>query len=71
MEIPFEQYLCKMEGKWNGKYYNKIEIEKGNGIGVEKEWKIKFKLPGIEIWWNGMELEWKWNGPSTKKKVDK
>ena len=38
---------------------------------MEKEWKIKFKLPGIEIWWNEMELEWKWNGPFTKKKVDK
>ena len=31
------------------------------GKGMEKERKIKFELTGVNIWWNGMELKWKWN----------
>ena len=36
---------------------------------MEKERKIKLKLTGVKICWNGMELEWKWNGTFPKKKV--
>ena len=49
------------------KILQRIQIEKWNGIRVEKEWKIKLKLSVVKFWWNGMELEWKWDGPFTKK----
>ena len=53
------------------KILQRIQIEKWNGIGVEKEWnrkgkKIKFTV--VNIRWNGIELEWKWNGTFTTKK---
>ena len=41
--------------------YSKVEWNR-NGKGMEKERKIKFKLTGVKICWNGMELERKWNG---------
>ena len=39
--ISILQQICKMEGKWNGKFYKIIEIEMWNGIGVENEWNRK------------------------------
>ena len=32
---------------------------KRNGIGKEKK---QIKYTGVNIRWNGIELEWKWNG---------
>ena len=43
-----------MESEWNR-----------NGIGKEK----KIKSTGVNIRWNGIELEWKWNGTFTTKTV--
>ena len=38
--------------------YKIIQIEKWNVIGVEKELK-KNQIVSSQVWWNGIELEWK------------
>ena len=41
-----------------------------SGKGMEQERKINFKFTGVNISWNGIEMEWKWNGTFTTKKVN-
>ena len=42
----------------------------GYGEEMERKWNGKFydKSSGNKFWWNGMEIEWNWNGniPVTK-----
>ena len=44
-----------MESEWNR-----------NATGKEKKY---IKFTGVNITWNGIELEWKWNGTFTTKNV--
>ena len=39
-----------------------------SGKGMEQERKINFKFTGVNISWNGIEMERKWNGTFTTKK---
>ena len=41
-----------------------------SGKGMEQERKINFKFTGVNISWNGIAMEWKWNGTFTTKKVN-
>ena len=41
-----------------------------SGKGMEQERKKKIKFTVFNIRWNGVELEWKWNGTFTTKKVN-
>ena len=41
-----------------------------SGKGMEQERKINFKFTGVNISWNGIEMEWKCNGTFTTKKVN-
>ena len=76
------RYLVEWDGfsnyaKWKGNGMENCREKYSSKSGMESEWKRnrtgkekKIKFTGVNISWNGIDMEWKWNGTFTTKIID-